>query len=294
MLQRSAEAMVRHLDGAFARIWTLNDRQNVLELQASAGLYTRLDGEHARVPVGNLSIGLIAQERKPHLTNEILNDNRISHPEWAKQEGMVSFAGYPLLVEGRLVGVLAMFARKSLGQDTLEALEVVADSIAQGIERKRAEEKLARLNRTLQTLYQCNQALVRATEEYELLRSVCRILVEVGGLRMAWVGYREFNEDKTVRPVAQAGYEAGYLERINITWADTEWGRGPTGTAIRTGTTCWTRDNLTDPNLAPWRDEDLRHGYASSISLPLMSHGQAFGALALHAEEPDAFTRECD
>jgi PAS domain S-box-containing protein len=78
-------------------------------------------------------------------------------------------------------------------------------------ELKRAEEKLARLNRTLQTLYQCNQALVRATEEYELLRSVCRILVEVGGLRMAWVGYREFNEDKTVRPVARAGYEAGYL-----------------------------------------------------------------------------------
>ena len=289
MLQRSAEAIVRHLEGAFARIWTLNGRQNVLELEASAGLCSRLDGEHARVPVGKLSIGLIAQERKPHLTNELLTDKRTSHPELGQQHGMVSFAGYPLLVEGRLVGVLAMYAHKVLGPDTLEALEVVADGIAQGIERKRAEEKLARLNRTLQTLYQCNQALVRATQEYELLRSVCRILVEVGGLRMAWVGYREFNEDKTVRPVAQAGYEAGYLGRINITWADTDRGRGPTGTAIRMGTACWTRDNLTDPNLAPWRDEDLRHGYASSISLPLMSHGQAFGALALHAEEPDAF-----
>ena len=157
-------------------------------------------------------------------------------------------------------------------------------------ESKRAEEKLARLNRTLQTLYQCNEALVRATEEYELLRSVCRTLVEVGGLRMAWVGYREYDKDKTVKPVAQAGYEAGYLDQIRITWGDTDWGRGPTGTAIRTGTTCWTRDNLTDPNLAPWRAEDLEHGYASSISLPLMSHGQAFGALALHANEPDAFT----
>ena len=290
MLQSSVEAIVRHLDAAFARIWTLNDRENILELQASAGLYPRLDGEQALVPVGRLRIGLIAQERKPHLTNEILNDNRISHSEQGEQQGMVSFAGYPLLVEGRLVGVVAMYARRFLGHDTLEALEVVADGIAQGIERKRAEEKLARLNRTLQTLYQCNQALVRATEEYELLRSVCRILVEVGGLRMAWVGYREYNEDKTVRPVAQAGYEAGYLERINITWADTERGRGPTGKAIRTGTTCWTRDNLTDPDLAPWRDEDLRHGYASSISLPLISYGQAFGALALHAEEPDAFT----
>ena len=290
MLQRSAEAVVRHLDAAFARIWTLNDQQDVLELQASAGLYTRLDGEHARVPVGKLKIGLIAQQRKPHLTNDVLNDPRISNPEWAKQERMVSFAGYPLVVEGRVIGVLAMFARKILGQDTLEALEVVADTIAQGIERKRAEEKLARLNRTLQTVNECNQALVRATEEYELLRSVCRILVEFGGLRMAWVGYREFNEDKTVRPVAQAGYEAGYLERINITWADTDRGRGPTGSAIRTGTTCWTRNIVTDPNMAPWRIEALSRGYASNVSLPLMSHGEAFGALTLYAEEPDVFT----
>src|SRR5271165_6110866 len=289
ILQRSAEAVVRHLDGAFARIWTLNDRENMLELQASAGLYTRLDGEHRRVPVGNLKIGLIAQERKPHLTNELQNDKRVSHPEWAMQEGLVAFAGYPLELEGRLIGVLAMFARKFLGQDTLEALEVVADTIAQGIERKRAEEKLARLNRTLQTLYQCNQALVRATEEYELLHSVCRILVEIGGLRMAWVGYRELNAEKTVRPVAQAGYDDGYLEQINITWADTETGRGPTGTAIRTGKAYWTRDNLTDPNMAQWRAHALRRGYASSTSLPLLSHGEAFGALTLHAEEPDAF-----
>jgi PAS domain S-box-containing protein len=157
-------------------------------------------------------------------------------------------------------------------------------------ERMGVEDRLAGLNRTLQTLYQCDQALVRATEECELLRSICRILVEVGGLRMAWVGYREFNEDKTVRPVAHAGYEAGYLERINITWGDTDRGRGPVGTAIRTGTTSWNRGILTDPNMAPWRDEALRRRYASCISLPLMSHGEAFGALALYAEEPDAFT----
>jgi PAS domain S-box-containing protein len=291
MLQRGAEAIVRHLDAAFARVWTLNDRQKLLELQASAGLYTGLDGEHSRVPVGHLKIGLIAEERKPHLTNDVLNDIRISHPDWAKQEGMVSFAGYPLLVEGRLVGVVAMFARKYLAPDTLEALEAVADTIAQGIERERAEENLARLNRTLRTLYECNQALVRVTEENELLRSICRILVEVGGLRMAWVGYREFNQDKTVRPVAWAGYEDGYLEGVNITWADTQRGRGPMGTAIRTSTTSWNSDILTDPNMAPWRAEAVKRGYASSIALPLMSRGQAFGALALYAEDCDAFSR---
>ncbi|HEY4781290.1 MAG TPA: GAF domain-containing protein, partial [Chthoniobacterales bacterium] len=290
MLQRSAEAVVRHLDAAFARIWTLNDRQKLLELQASAGLFTRLDGGHARVAVGELMIGLIAEERKPHLTNDVLNDIRISHPDWAKQEQMVSFAGYPLLVEGHLVGVVAMFARKYLAPDTLEALEAVADTIAQGIERKRAEKRLARLNRTLRTLYECNQALVRATEENELLRSICQILVEVGGLRMAWVGYREFNQEKTVRPVAQAGYVDGYLEGVNITWAQTERGRGPMGTAIRTSTTSWNSDILTDPKMVPWRAEAVKRGYASSIALPLMSQGQAFGALALYAEDCDAFS----
>jgi PAS domain S-box-containing protein len=142
MLQSSTEAVVRHLGAAFARIWTLNEQTNILELQASAGQYTRLDGTHARVPVGELKIGLIAQERRPHLTNDVLHDRRISDPEWAKREGMVAFAGYPLIVEGHLVGVLAMFARDGLSPETLEALASVADTVGQGIERKKAQEAL--------------------------------------------------------------------------------------------------------------------------------------------------------
>jgi PAS domain S-box-containing protein len=142
MLQSSTEAVVRHLGAAFARIWTLNEQTNILELQASAGQYTRLDGTHARVPVGELKIGLIAQERRPHLTNDVLHDQRISDPEWAKREGMVAFAGYPLIVEGHLVGVLAMFARDALSPETLEALASVADTVGQGIERKQTQEAL--------------------------------------------------------------------------------------------------------------------------------------------------------
>lgn len=142
MLQSSTEAVVRHLGAAFARIWTLNEQTNILELQASAGQYTRLDGTHARVPVGELKIGLIARERRPYLTNDVLHDQSISDPEWAKREGMVAFAGYPLIVEGHLVGVLAMFARNALSPETLEALASVADTVGQGIERKQAQEAL--------------------------------------------------------------------------------------------------------------------------------------------------------
>ena len=149
ILQVSADSIVRHLEATFARIWTINDQGDMLELQASAGQYTRLDGEHARVPVGQLKIGLIAQERKPHLTNDVQNDERISHPEWAKREGMVAFAGYPLVVDGRLVGVLAMFARKSLEPAVLQTFALVADTIAKGIERKWAEKKLRESERNL-------------------------------------------------------------------------------------------------------------------------------------------------
>jgi PAS domain S-box-containing protein len=152
-----------------------------------------------------------------------------------------------------------------------------------------SEQRLQELNRTLRTLYKCNQALVRTTEECELLLSVCRILVEVGGLRMAWVGLRELDEKKTVRSVASAGYDDGYPEPLNSTWADVEAGRGPSGKAIRTGTISLVQDILTEPSMGPWRAEALKRRYASCLALPLLSKGEAFGALALYAEEPSAF-----
>jgi GAF domain-containing protein len=102
--------------------------------------------------VGSLKIGLIAQERRPHLTNDVARDPRVSDPEWAEREGMVAFAGYPLLVQERLVGVLGLFSRHSLGQDALGALESVATSIAILIERKRAEALLQDRERQFHTL----------------------------------------------------------------------------------------------------------------------------------------------
>jgi len=156
-------------------------------------------------------------------------------------------------------------------------------------ERKQSEDSLARLNRTLQTLYQCNQALVHASDEYELLQTVCRILVEVGRVRMAWVGYRELDREKSIRPVAQAGYDDGYVENVKAIWADAERGHGPTGTAIRTGKPSWTQNIQTDSSIAPWRTEALKRGYGSNISLPLMSDSATFGALTLYDQQPNAF-----
>jgi PAS domain S-box-containing protein len=159
-------------------------------------------------------------------------------------------------------------------------------------DRKRAEADLRRVNRALRTLSECNRALARATSEADLLKQICRLIVEEGSYRLAWVGYAEDDQAKTVRPMAQAGYEAGYLETLQITWADTERGRGPTGTAIRTGKPTMARNILTDPFFEPWRAEAVKRGYASSCVLPLHSHRQVWGALNIYAAEPDAFGPE--
>jgi serine phosphatase RsbU (regulator of sigma subunit) len=151
-LATCAQALVDHLDVAFARIWTLDDPRTELVLQASAGLYTHLDGPHGRVPVGRYKIGLIAARQQPHLTNDVGGDPEVSDPEWAAREGMVAFAGYPLILGGRCVGVLALFSRRRLPQSTLEALAAVADAIAVGIQQRRAAAQLARQARQMRSL----------------------------------------------------------------------------------------------------------------------------------------------
>jgi len=139
MLQRCAEALVQHLGAAFARIWTLDDERGLLLLQASAGQYTHLNGRHGRVPLGQLKIGLIAQERTPVVTNDVIHDPKINDQAWAAREGMVAFAGHPLVVDDRVVGVMALFSRHPLTDCTLDDLAAIADVIAQGLERLRAE-----------------------------------------------------------------------------------------------------------------------------------------------------------
>ncbi|MGD1083859.1 MAG: ATP-binding protein [Verrucomicrobiota bacterium] len=164
MLRLCGEAIVRQLDAAFARIWTLNEREKMLELQASAGMYTHLDGPHGRVPVGQFKIGRIAEERKPHLTNQVVGDPRIGDQEWAAREGMAAFAGYPLLVEDRLVGVVAMFARHTLTETTLQALASVSNNIAVGIERKLAEKALRESNQKFQDLFESSRDAIMTAE----------------------------------------------------------------------------------------------------------------------------------
>ncbi len=155
--------------------------------------------------------------------------------------------------------------------------------------RKIMEEELRKTDRAFRTLSECNQAMTRKTQEMELLRQVCQIVVDVGGYRMAWVGFAENDEKKSVLPIVSAGYDYGYLDQTEISWADTERGRGPTGTAIRTGKIVASQNALLNPSYCPWRSEGTRRGYAASIALPLNVDGKNIGALTIYASEPDAF-----
>ena len=160
-------------------------------------------------------------------------------------------------------------------------------------ESKKKEKELHRLNRTLKALRASSKAITRATREREYLEEVCRIVIEDCGHAMVWIGFAGDDKDKSVRPVAHAGFEEGYIETLNITWkANTKRGKGPTGTAIRTGKPTACRNMLTDPAFGPWREEALKRGYASSLALPLMADGKAFGALTLYSREPDSFAED--
>ncbi len=172
ILHECAESIVRHLDAAFARIWTLSRDGTMLELRASAGLYTHLNGAHSRIPVGELKIGTIALEQKHVLANDIINDPRINDKTWAANQGMSSFAGYPLLVGTRTLGVMAMFSRKPLATGTAEALASIADLIANGIERKHAEDELRASEHNLQATQAELARVSRLTTMGELAASI--------------------------------------------------------------------------------------------------------------------------
>ncbi|GBE94994.1 response regulator [Nostoc cycadae] len=154
---------------------------------------------------------------------------------------------------------------------------------------KQVETEIHRINRTLQTSSSCNQIIVRTQDEQDLLQKTCQIIVEVGGYRLAWVGFAEDDAEKNIRPVAQAGYDNGYLQTLNLTWADTIRGQGPTGTAIRTAKICIIQNIFTDPKYEVWRCQAQERGYAAAIALPLKIEERAFGVLNIYAAEANAF-----
>jgi len=264
--------------------FALNNVQEAAFLTDEAGCFRFVNEEACRV------LGYTREELLTMGVSDIDPDFPMGrwpfHWEELKMRGSLNFEGRHQTRTGRIVPV--EINANYLEYDGNAYNLALVRNIT---ERKHAEEKLKRLNRELRAISDCNQVLIRATDETKLLNDVCRIICEEAGYRMAWVGYAENDEVKTVRPVAWAGTEDDYLKHAGIVWSDTERGRGPTGTSIRTGKSVCIQDFGVDPTAAPWKEGALKRGYRSSIALPLKDEkGAVLGALMIYSTEPDAFT----
>ncbi|MEF8734868.1 MAG: PAS domain S-box protein [Candidatus Accumulibacter meliphilus] len=177
--------------------------------------------------------------------------------------------------------------RNAAGQVT-DYLGIVIDIS----ERKHAEQVLQRVNRQLAMISECNQALIRASDESELLNTVCEIVVQVGAYRMAWVGYAENDAAQSVRPVAHAGHASGHLEQMNCSWAESERGRCASGIAIRSGHPCVLANLANEPGFRPWRAGAMERGYVALCALPLRHGERILGALSIYSAVLGAFDAE--
>lgn len=147
-------------------------------------------------------------------------------------------------------------------------------------------------HRALATLSEVNRTLIHCSDEQQLLQHVCQVVIGQQGYRMCWVGYAQHDNASSIAVMAHAGDDQGYLDSMRLSWAETERGMGPSGRAIRSGTTQVCQDIARDPQSLPWREEALRRGYAASIALPLHDNGTVFGLLNVYAGEANAFTAD--
>ena len=273
---------------------TLREQANLLNLTHDTVFVMDMDGVIRYWNRGaEVRYGWTANEIQGKLVHDVLRTVFPSSLRQIEDELMSTGRWEGELVHTRRDGSqVEVASRWSLQRDARGTPVAILETNNDITERKRAEEALRRLNRELRALSNCNQALLRATDEQTLLQEVCRILCEEAGYRPVWVSFAEHDEAKSVRPVAWAGTDEAYLAIAKITWAeDSERGRGPTGTAIRSGRACCVQDFSTDDRVAPWRDVLLRGGYRSGIALPLRDEkGDVFGSLTMHSSQPGAFT----
>jgi PAS domain S-box-containing protein len=298
-LQACTNALVEELDAALARIWQYEPEQRVLELKASSGMYTHLDGAHGRIPLGQAKIGRIALRREAHLTNDVVNDPEVTHREWAREQGIVGFAGFPLLRQGELLGVLAVFSRQPLPDYLLRILEAVAVMAANAIEHERLErarqESLARekaAREEAEILYRAGKVLTGELDLERVVQAVTDSAREITGAQFGALFYNLLDSELgeafqlyTLSGAPQEAFSEFPHPRATALFGPTFRGEAP----IRLD------DVKADPRYgqyAPYRGMPPGHlPVTSYLAVPVLSQaGEVLGGLFLGHSEKAVFT----
>jgi len=302
VLEALVGAIEAQADGLFCSVLVLDEDGKHLRHGAAPSLpesfHQAIDG----IDIGprTTPCGAAAHSGEQVIVSDIVTDPLWAHnKELALQYGLRACWSVPIKSgAGKVLGTFAMYHRepRTPSASDFELIERAQHLAVIALERNRVEAELIRSEKRLRVMAraramttECNRALVRTAEENRLLQEMCRIGVESGGYRVAWIGLARHDAQKTIQPVAKAGDHEGYFESVRISWADDEHGSGPAGMAVRTGKSQVARHTASDPGFKTWRNEALARGYVAVVALPLVHEDETFGVFGLFAEESDAF-----
>jgi signal transduction histidine kinase len=296
-LRRCAGGMVRNLDAALARIWTVDTAAQTLHLCACAGLETELEGPFATVGFAEHKVGAIAEDGVPYLTNDVVTDPHVGRNDWVAREQIVAFAGYPLRNEDQIVGVMAIYSRRKLDHDTLNGLSAIADALALGIASKTADEArrsaeaaLRKHAGDLEVLHELGQQLAAVLDHAALAQNVIEATTRLAG---AQAGAFVYHVPEHVPAPDEAPGERGDLRHALS--GDPKLAAGLPGLitpringrrAVRIADVDTDASAITPPIAMP---------IASYLSVPVIGRsGQVTGALVFGHERPAAFSEETE
>jgi PAS domain S-box-containing protein len=293
-LEQRVEERTRAIEGSEARYRELAAYARSL-LEASVDPLVTISPEGKITDVNKATEEATGRSRAEIIGTDFAD--YFTEPEKAREGYRLAFAegriaDFPLELRHRSGAVMDVIYNASVYRDDKGAIAGVFAAARNVTARKHAENARARAMRALAMVNACNSVVIHATGEDRLLADICRGIVQIGGYELAWVGYAQKDEARSVRPMAHAGRNGDYVEHVEASWGDNERGRGPTGTAIRTGKVAIARDTGSDPNYGPWRRRASEKGYRSSATMPLKAEGETYGALMVYAGEPDAFDAE--
>ncbi len=238
--------------------------------------------------------GLVWQTRQPLWIRDISSDSSFIRASLAHRFNLKSALGIPVMIDDNMVSVIVFFMLESEKDEGLiNLLLAIVSQLSFFLKRLYLDDTLRKVNRALKVLSDCNQAIIRATEELTLLNDICKIMVDSGGYRMALFAFAQHDEHKSIKIITYAGFSGDYIEQLNdLTWADAQPKAALSGKVIRTGKPSIVRDISTDPYFSPWKDTALKQGYKSILSLPLIIDNDVIGVFNVYASEQDAFDTE--